>query len=337
MLEIGGLYKVFGEHPHAVVDALKRGEQREMIRRQLGGVVALEDINLKIEKGELHILMGLSGSGKSTLIRCINRLIEPTAGSVHISGKDVIAFDADKLQAMRRSQLAMVFQGFGLYPHMTVAENVAYPLKIRGESADACTRKAGSALEVVGLSAWHDSYPEMLSGGMRQRVGLARALATDAEILFMDEPFSALDPLIRRDLQSELLELQARLRKTIVFVTHDFQEAARIGTNITVLQHGSVIQSGSPGELIFNPLNDYIANFSQGINLMEHCRARDLMSAPASCGELEDAPEVDESMLLKQMCGMLATSELMKVTGNNGDVIGVISRVDVLKTLAEAN
>lgn len=333
MLEIRELYKVFGDEAQAVVAALRRGESREAIQAASGAVVALEDINLRVEEGELHILMGLSGSGKSTLIRCINRLIEPSAGTVLIDGEDLTAFGGPQLQAMRRKQLAMVFQGFGLFPHMTVAQNVAYPLKVRGEPPRTCLDKARAALDVVGLAAWHDSYPDRLSGGMRQRVGLARALATDAGILFMDEPFSALDPLIRRDLQDELLTLQARLRKTIVFVTHDFQEAARIGTKITVLQHGRIVQSGTPGELIFRPVNDYIANFFRGINLMDHCRAGDLMRPGGHTG----VPDIGAAALLKELCGMFASTEFVNVVGETGDVVGAISRTDVLHALAEAH
>lgn len=336
-IEVRNLYKIFGNESTKVLEGLKAGQSRQELRRRLGGVIALEDIGITVTSGEIHMIMGLSGSGKSTLLRCMNRLIEPTAGQVLLDGKDVLTLSPQELQTLRRRKLSMVFQGFGLFPHMTVAENILYPLQVRADDPKEATAAAGKSLEVVGLSKWADHYPETLSGGMRQRVGLARALATGAQILLMDEPFSALDPLIRRELQDELIELQRTLQRTILFVTHDFHEAMRIGNTITVLKDGKLVQSGDPFSLLFEPTSDYIRHFSRGINLLEFCEARHVMQSPCSTAPDVDAPGISSHAPLRSVCEALAASERLLVRSDAGAVIGEIGRASLFKTLAESH
>lgn len=265
-LSMEGLYKVFGPAPEEAVKLAREGLDKDEIYRRTESVVAVDDISLEVESREVFVVMGLSGSGKSTLVRCINRLIEPTSGSLSIDGQDVLALDEAGLRQFRLAKVAMVFQHFALFPHRTVAENAAYGLKIRGVSQKQRREKAVEALAAVGLDAWADAYPSNLSGGMQQRVGLARALAVDPEILLMDEPFSALDPLIRRDMQNELLGLQERYAATIVFITHDLNEALTLGSRIAIMKDGSFVQVGRPQEIVGAPADDYVANFTREVD-----------------------------------------------------------------------
>ena len=265
-VSIKNLYKIFGANPAAQLEKVKSGTSKTELLEQHGHVLGLKDVNIDIAAKGIQVIMGLSGSGKSTLIRHINRLIEPTAGEIVIDGQDVLAMSDEELQNFRRFKASMVFQKFGLLPHRTVAENAAYGLMIQGMSKDEAREKSQRWVDRVGLSGFENHYPAQLSGGMQQRVGLARALATDAEILLMDEAFSALDPLIRTDMQDVLLDLQSELHKTIIFITHDLDEALRIGDNIAILRDGAVIQKGTPQEIVLNPADDYVRDFIKDIN-----------------------------------------------------------------------
>jgi len=268
-IEVSDLSKVFGRSARSIDAALAlqaEGQGKDEILARTGAVIAVSNVSLSVGEGEIYMVMGLSGSGKSTLIRCLNRLIEPTSGRVLVDGEDVFAKDARELREMRRTRISMVFQNFALLPHKTVAENVEFGLKVRGEARESRTSRAMETLSLVGLDGWENHYPENLSGGMQQRLGLARALANDPDILLMDEPFSALDPLIRADMQNELLELQQRLRKTIVFITHDFQEAIKLGDHIAIMKDGVIVQVGRPAELVARPADDYVVNFTNDID-----------------------------------------------------------------------
>lgn len=245
---------------------LEEGASKDEILQETGHVVGVNRASFKVREGEVFVVMGLSGSGKSTLIRCLNRLHEPTAGHVYMDGEDVLAADKSRLEELRRTKMAMVFQHFGLFPHRTVGQNVSYGLKVRGLSDEEQRAKALEALELVGLKEWVDHYPRSLSGGMQQRVGLARALATDADILLMDEAFGALDPLIRRQMQDELMQLQNSLQKTIVFITHDLNEALRVGNHVAVMRDGQIVQIGTPTEIITEPAEEYVAKFMADVD-----------------------------------------------------------------------
>ena len=260
------LIKIYGEKPHAALKLFREGKSKDYILQATLNVLGIADVSLTVNQGELFVVMGLSGSGKSTLVRCINRLINPTSGHIYIDGEDVAHVDEKRMRQIRLTKVSMVFQGFGLFPHKTVAENVEYGLKVRGIDTRQCRQKALSTLEAVGLAQWADYLPDSLSGGMQQRVGLARALATDAEILLMDEPFSALDPLIRREMQDELLRLQKELHKTIIFISHDIHEALKIGDRIAVMKEGYIVQVGTPEELLTQPADNYIRAFILDVN-----------------------------------------------------------------------
>lgn len=260
------IYKIFGGNPAEALALLKSGKTKDEIFAATGQTVGVHDVSFTVAEGEIFVVMGLSGSGKSTLVRMINGLIKPSAGEVLIDGIDVAACSNEELRRIRREKVAMVFQHFALFPHKTVAENVAFGLKIRGMRPAERRERAQAALEQVGLGARADSYPEELSGGMQQRVGLARGLASEPEILLMDEPFSALDPLIRGDMQQELLELQRTLKKTIVFITHDLTEALTLGSTIAIMRNGAMVQTGTAQDIVGSPADDYVAAFTRDID-----------------------------------------------------------------------
>ena len=264
-IHLENLIKIYGNKPRTALKLFREGKTRDDILNLTNQVVSIADISLKINQGELFVIMGLSGSGKSTLVRCINRLIKPTSGHIYIDGEDVAHVDEKRMREIRLRKISMVFQQFGLFPHKTVVENVEYGLKIRGIEQAKRRKKGLETLAIVGLEQWADYLPSSLSGGMQQRVGLARALATDAEILLMDEPFSALDPLIRREMQEELLRIQKELHKTIIFISHDIYEAFKIGDRIAVMKEGKIVQVGTPKMIITQPANDYIRAFLQDI------------------------------------------------------------------------
>ncbi|WP_249678283.1 quaternary amine ABC transporter ATP-binding protein [Pseudomonas abieticivorans] len=262
-IEVRNVFKIFGPHPDKALALISQGQGKDQVLAATGCVVGVNDLSLSIEAGEIFVVMGLSGSGKSTLVRHINRLIDPTGGQILVDGQDILKLDLPALREFRRTRISMVFQSFGLMPHRTVLENVAYGLKVRGESKATCQARAAHWIGIVGLQGYEQSWPHQLSGGMRQRVGLARALAADTEIILMDEAFSALDPLIRAEMQDQLLELQQSLHKTIVFITHDLDEAIRLGNRIAILKDGRLIQVGTPREILYQPADDYVDRFVQ--------------------------------------------------------------------------
>ena len=265
-IEVRNIYKIFGSQPGRWLEEARNDIRKDELLAKSGHTLGLRDISLSIEHGSIYVIMGLSGSGKSTLIRHFNRLIEPTAGQILVDDVDVMSLGGKALMQFRQQKISMVFQRFGLFPHRTVLENAAYGLQVQGMGRAAREEKATYWLEQVGLQGFEKQYPHQLSGGMQQRVGLARALATDADILLMDEAFSALDPLIRREMQDQLLELQARLNKTIVFITHDLDEALRLGNRIAILKDGELIQEGSPEDILLSPASDYVQAFLQDVN-----------------------------------------------------------------------
>ncbi|MAC47504.1 glycine betaine/L-proline ABC transporter ATP-binding protein ProV [Oceanospirillum beijerinckii] len=275
-LEVQNLCKVFGEQPEKALSLLDQGVSKDDIFARTGHTIGVKGANLSINEGEIFVIMGLSGSGKSTLVRLLNRLIEPTRGHVLIDGEDIANINAEQLRAVRRKKISMVFQSFALMPHMNVLDNAAFGLELAGEELQQRREKAQQALEQVGLGAHGDSYPDELSGGMQQRVGLARALANDPDIMLMDEAFSALDPLIRTEMQDELLKLQSDHQRTIVFISHDLDEAMRIGDRIAIMQGGEVVQTGTPDEILHNPANDYVRSFFKGVDVSNVFSAKDI-------------------------------------------------------------
>ncbi len=265
-IEVENVYKIFGNNPQSVLPRAQAGEGKDQIHADTGHTVGLHDITLSMEESKTFVVMGLSGSGKSTLIRHLNRLIEPTAGRILVDGVDVLTMNETELRNFRRTKMAMVFQRFGLFPHRTVIQNVAYGLEMQGVEKKARDDKAAEWIETVGLAGYENSYPAQLSGGMQQRVGLARALCGDPEVLLMDEAFSALDPLIRSGMQDQLIELQEKLNKTIVFITHDLDEALKLGDKIAILKDGRLSQVGNPEDILLNPADDYVAAFVRDVN-----------------------------------------------------------------------
>ena len=262
-IEVRHVFKVFGGRDKEVMALIREGRTKDEVLAATGCVIGINDLSLSIRAGEVFVIMGLSGSGKSTLVRHLNRLIDPSSGQILVDGEDILDYDMPALRHFRRHKISMVFQNFGLLPHRNVLDNVAYGLKVRGESVAQCQQRALHWISVVGLQGYEQVFIHQLSGGMRQRVGLARALATDTDIILMDEAFSALDPLIRAEMQDQLLELQRTLQKTIVFITHDLDEALRIGNRIAVLKDGQLIQVGSPQEILQAPADDYVGRFVQ--------------------------------------------------------------------------
>ena len=279
MIRAENVFKVFGEKPEEALPLIEQGLGKDEIREKTGLTVGVNDVSFELERGEIFVIMGLSGSGKSTLLRCVNRLIEPTSGQIFLRDfegdgeTDITALDESELRRIRRERMSMVFQRFGLFPHRSVRDNVAYGLEVQGRPRRERNDIAEETLEIVGLGGWGDSAPSELSGGMQQRVGLARALATKAEVLLMDEPFSALDPLIKVNMQNELLRIQEELQRTILFITHDLDEALRIGTHISIMEDGQIVQKGTPEEIIVNPKTEYVSDF------VEHADPTNVMTA----------------------------------------------------------
>ena len=274
------LWKVFGNGANDLVDSIDPALSREEVLAQTGCVLAVRDVSFSVREGETFVIMGLSGSGKSTLVRCLGRLIEPTRGQVHIDGEDMLAMNKRQLRDIRRHKMGMVFQHFGNFPHKRVFENVVYGLQIQGIDKTTQRRRGAEVIELVGLSGWEERYPHELSGGMQQRVGLARALAVDPQILLFDEPFSALDPLIRREMQDQLIGLQQLVRKTMVFITHDFLEALKVGDRVAIMKDGEFVQIGTPEELVSNPINDYVRDFTRDVPRSKVLTARSVMTPP---------------------------------------------------------
>lgn len=331
-IKIESLYKIFGSNPQSVLPLVKDGISKQELLENHQHVLGLKDISVDVPDRAITVIMGLSGSGKSTLIRHINRLIEPTAGRMMVDGKDVLAMSKKELIEFRRHTASMVFQKFGLHVHRTIAENVAYGLIVQGLSKRKAKAQSHKWLERVGLAGFEEHFPSQLSGGMQQRVGLARALATDADILLMDEAFSALDPLIRTDMQDVLLDLQTELHKTIVFITHDLDEALRIGDKIAILRDGALIQQGDPQQLILNPADDYIFDFVKDINRGRVLKVRSVMGSNQSV----EGPDVLESMVLEDALQVAANSpaRAANVVDQSNQLLGSITLNEIIAGLA---
>jgi glycine betaine/proline transport system ATP-binding protein len=333
-IEIRNLYKIFGPNGLDYVDAVKQGMTKAELQSAHGHVLGLKDINISMPAGCIQVVMGLSGSGKSTLIRHINRLIEPTVGKVLAGGIDVTEMSKKDLLQFRRHQTAMVFQKFALLPHRTVLGNVVYGLEIQGAKLAKQEEAARYWIERVGLSGFEDNYPNQLSGGMQQRVGLARALTNDAQILLMDEAFSALDPLIRVDMQAILLDLQAETKKTIMFITHDLDEALRVGEKIAILQDGEVIQQGTGQDIVLNPADEYISNFVHGVNRGRVILVETVMQPLASSSNAK-GPSILKSLCLEEAARLMSasSSNVAHVVDSDGKPVGNLAVQDVMSAI----
>jgi glycine betaine/proline transport system ATP-binding protein len=289
-IECRNLYKIFGKQPEQLMTSLGPDESREEFLARTGGVIAVRDVSFDVQVGETFVIMGLSGSGKSTLVRCLDRLIEPTSGDILIDGEDLLQMDKRQLRELRRHKMSMVFQHFGNLPHKRVLDNVTYGLQVQGMNQASRIERASEVIELVGLTGWEDRYPHELSGGMQQRVGLARALAVDPEILLFDEPFSALDPLIRREMQDELIKLQETVNKTIVFITHDFLEALKLGDRVAIMKDGAFVQVGTPEEVVGSPVDDYVKDFTRDVPRSKVLTAQSAMTEPELMVSIDQIP-----------------------------------------------
>ena len=279
-IRVDSVWKVFGRNPERALDPQYAGRDKSYFQSEMGNVIGLQDVSFSVDRGETFVIMGLSGSGKSTMVRCLIRLIEPTAGAIVIDGRDITAMTDKELMEFRRANIAMVFQHYGLQPHRNVLDNASWGLEVQGMAKQERYARTKEVLDLVGLGGWEDAYPRQLSGGMQQRVGLARALAVDTDILLMDEPFSGLDPLIRRQMQDELLRLQNELHKTIVFITHDLNEALKLGDRIAIMHDGQVAQIGSPEDIVLRPEDEYVGDFTQDVRLESVLTASKVMVTP---------------------------------------------------------
>ncbi len=330
-VKVENLYKVFGGNAEEALRQYRDGKSRDAVFEESGALIAVADVSFEVPAGETFVVMGLSGSGKSTLIRCLNRLITPTAGTIEIAGEDVLEAGPAALRELRRRKLGMVFQHFALLPHKTVAENVEYGLKIRGVDRSSRRESALEALEQVGLRPWADTYPANLSGGMQQRVGLARAMAVDPDILLMDEPFSALDPLIRRDMQQELLRLQSQLQKTIIFITHDLHEALILGDRVAIMKEGRFVQLGTAEEIVGEPADDYVASFTKDVDRSRVFRVASTMH-PAITVDRKTATLATARDSLRG-----SRDDAAFVTDDDGRVAGVVTLNELVDGVADAD
>jgi len=323
------LVKIFGDHPEKALKMLQEGYSKEEILKKTRQTVGIYNINFSVNEGEVFVLMGLSGSGKSTLLRCINRLIEPTSGTITIDGEDITRAGPEVIREIRRKKVSMVFQRFALFPHRTVLDNVAYGLEVQGVPTVQRREKAAQIIETVGLKGWEYSMPDQLSGGMQQRVGLARALCNNPDILLMDEAFSALDPLIRKSMQDELISLQNSLNKTIVFVTHDLDEALKIGDRIALMNNGTIVQIGTAEEILTRPANDYVEKFVEDVDRTKVLTAEGVMKPPDPVIFLKDGPHV----ALRQMKEH-GISSIFVVT-RDLRLVGIVLAEDALRAVKE--
>ena len=341
-IEIQNISKIFGNTSAEALEAItKKNISKQDALEKYNSVIGVSDVSFDINPGEIFCVMGLSGSGKSTLVRHINRLLEPTLGKILIDGQDVMALNKDELQEFRNKKIGMVFQNFALMPHRSVIDNIAMPLEIRGVNKNNRYGKANEILNIVELTGWGNKYAHELSGGMQQRVGLARALAADPEILLMDEPFSALDPLIRRQLQIEFIKLSKKLKKTTVFITHDLDEAVKVGHRIAIMRDGKVIQVGTPEEIVMKPEDDYVADFVKGISRLEVVKANSIMTPldeySKNNGDIpQDAIRMNEGDVLSSLIENSVSSDIpIVITNPTGQDVGVISHKDLLLSIVE--
>lgn len=332
-ISVRNLWKVFGPTPEKIVGTRYADMSRPELLAETGCVAAVHDVSFDVADGEVFVVMGLSGSGKSTLVRCLTRLIEPTSGQVLIEGEDILAASNARLRELRRTKFSMVFQHFGLLPHRSIIDNIAYSLEVNGVKKDKRHARANEVIELVGLTGYANHYPEQLSGGMQQRVGLARALAVNPEVMFLDEPFSALDPLIRRDMQNEIVRLHHDLNTTMVFITHDLAEAMRIGDRIAIMRDGAMVQVGTPTELVLNPADDYVADFTNDIPkshvLCVGDIAKPLGDRTASSGQ----PLESDTIIRPVMHRIMSDMDPITVV-KNGQAIGVVGREELITVFA---
>jgi glycine betaine/proline transport system ATP-binding protein len=328
-IRVDHVYKIFGDDPDTALRMLNEGATKAEIQEQTGQVIGVNDASFNVEEGEIFVIMGLSGSGKSTVVRLLNRLIEPTFGTVEVDGEDITNMDAEQLRILRSRKMSMVFQRFALFPHRTVVENASYGLEVHRLPESERRERGSAALKRVGLEGWDDNYPGQLSGGMQQRVGLARALAVDSDIMLMDEAFSALDPLIRREMQDQLLELQSELKKTIVFITHDLNEAMKLGDHIAVMRDGAIVQIGTAEEILTSPADDYVASFIEDVDRTRVIIASSIMRWPRETVSPNDGPTV---ALRKMQEAELSECFVMET---NRKIVGVVRDDDVLRLSRE--
>ena len=341
-IQIQNVWKIFGNTSKEALDAIQKKKiSKQEALEKYNSVIGVSDVSFDVKTGEIFCVMGLSGSGKSTLVRHINRLLEPTSGKILINNQDVMQFNQENLRELRNKKIGMVFQNFALMPHRSVLDNIAMPLEIRGVSKNDRLDAANNILNIVELQGWGNKYAHELSGGMQQRVGLARALAADPELLLMDEPFSALDPLIRRQLQTEFIKLSKQMKKTTVFITHDLDEAVRVGHRIAIMRDGKVIQVGTPEEIVVNPADDYVADFVKGISRLKVVQAKSIMQSIEKFenknGKLSnDLEVVKEDDLLSKLIETSASKDKPVIVHNSqNQIVGVISQADLLKAVIE--
>ncbi len=334
-ISVKGLWKVFGPIEDKLIGTPDADLSTAELRRKHGSTVAVRDVSFDVRPGEIFVVMGLSGSGKSTLIRCLTRLIEPTAGEILLDGEDIRKADAPRLRELRRRKFSMVFQHFGLLPHRRVLDNVAYGLEIRGESRARRHARAEEILSLVGLEGNANSYPDQLSGGMQQRVGLARALAVDPEVMFFDEPFSALDPLIRRDMQNEVIRLHQEVGKTMIFITHDLAEALKLGDHVVIMRDGRIIQAGRPEDVVGAPVDDYVRDFVQDVVKSHVLTLRWVMRDPRPDDPL-DGPEFPPTAVIRTAVHAATSTDKPIRVVDGGRLVGVVDRANILTAIAGA-
>ena len=343
-IQIQNVWKIFGNTSQDALDAIqnKKISKQEALEKY-NSVIGVSNVSFDVKKGEIFCVMGLSGSGKSTLVRHINRLLEPTSGKILINNQDVMQFNKENLQELRNKKIGMVFQNFALMPHRSVLDNIAMPLEIRGVSKNDRLDAANNILNIVELQGWGNKYAHELSGGMQQRVGLARALAADPEFLLMDEPFSALDPLIRRQLQSEFIKLSKQMKKTTVFITHDLDEAVRVGHRIAIMRDGEVVQIGTPEEIVVNPSDEYVADFVKGISRLKVVQAKTIMQSiieyKKTFGDnVSNNERVNENDILSKLIETSVSEDKPIIVTNNDNLeVGIITQSDLLKAVVEGN
>ena len=338
-IEINNVYKIFGDTPQSVMPMVRDGANKEEVLEKTGHTVGLDNVSLKIEEGETFVCMGLSGSGKSTLIRHLNRLIDPTDGEILVEGTNVMSLDKEQLIDFRRHKMSMVFQRFGLFPHKTVMQNVGYGLEMQGKTEDERNKIAMEKIEAVGLNGFENQFPNQLSGGMQQRVGLARALATNSDIMLMDEAFSALDPLIRSDMQKQLLDLQSELKKTIVFITHDLDESLRLGDHIGILNAGKLVQVGTPVEIIMNPADEYVKAFVKDVNRAKVIKAKIIMKNVNEVNGIDKSNliKVNEDQFIEEFLPQIVcTNANCEVVDKSGNIKGYITNKELQSSLTKS-
>ncbi|WP_332661631.1 quaternary amine ABC transporter ATP-binding protein [Aeromicrobium sp.] len=331
-VKVDHLWKVFGPKASRIPGSPEGELSREELRKRTGCVAGVKDVSFEVKRGEVFVVMGLSGSGKSTLVRCLTRLIEPTAGEIMIDDNDVLKMSESSLRNLRRTHVAMVFQHFGLLPHRRVIDNIAYGLEVRGVGRAERHAKAQEVLDLVGLAGNATSYPDQLSGGMQQRVGLGRALAVDPSLLLFDEPFSALDPLIRRDMQNEVIRLHHEVKKTMIFITHDLQEALKLGDRILIMRDGEVVQIGTPDEVVGAPADEYVRDFVSEVP-KSHVLTLKWVMRPAEPDDALDGPELPPSTIVQNAARLVIDSDKPVKVVENGELLGVVTEDDILRVI----